>query len=242
MKKMSKNPFIAPVKLDENNIDQTPCEFIDLSYEDCPAELIAGQPRVKRRESLHQKEKSMQIYETLKADHDAVKQLLNELVKLQENEFDMARDLIDQIRDELIPHSRAEESVFYNTLRSLSAANDVIMHGYQEHVEAEMHLRMLQVRERIDAEWMESAQKLKKALEHHISEEEGKVFSVAKQLLSEDEAEMIGEAFERLKPEVKTEGFMKTTMDLIANLMPPRLADAFKTSGSTSKHVHQTVR
>lgn len=226
------------MKKNLNDIDQTPCEFIDPSYE---FELPNGHPGATQTESAHQKEKPMEIYETLKADHDALKQLLNELVQLKEDESEMARDLIDQIRDEMIPHSRAEESVFYNTLRSLSSGNDIIMHGYQEHMEAEMYLRFLQVRERIDAEWKETAQKLKKAVEHHISEEEGKVFSVARQLLSKNEAEVVAEAFERLKPEVKTEGFMKTTMDLVANLMPPRLADAFKTSGSTSKHVHQTI-
>lgn len=169
----------------------------------------------------------MLIYDALTKDHDKVKILLNDLVHLTEEDKDDRHKLIEQIRDELVPHSRAEEAVFYNTLRSIDSAKDVIMHAYQEHLEAETYLRMLQVRDKIDAEWKATAEKLRDSVTHHIEDEEGKIFTVARQLFTNDEAQMMAEAFNKLKPEIQTEGIMKTTLELVANLMPPRFSSLF---------------
>jgi hemerythrin-like domain-containing protein len=70
--------------------------------------------------------------------------------------------------------------------------------------------------------WRATAQKLKEALHHHIEEEEGKIFSTAKQVLSVEEAEMMAQAFEKLKPEVREQSSFKSALDLVANLMPAR--------------------
>ena len=118
----------------------------------------------------------MLIYDALKKDHDKVKSLLTQLLALDNDDDDARESLVSQIRDELIPHSRAEESVLYNSLRTSGAAKDMAMHSYKEHMETEVLLRMLQVRDKVDMEWKETAQKLKDSLEHHIAEEEGKLF------------------------------------------------------------------
>lgn len=188
----------------------------------------------KLNEQLVTKGCFMLIYEALKKDHEKVKSLLNELLML-DVEADGREDLINQIRDELIPHSRAEEAVFYNSLREIDAAKDIVMHGYQEHIMAETLLRTLQTKEMVNADWKATAQKLKDALEHHIAEEEGKIFNVAKELISEEEAMRFGEAFEAMKPEIKEEGFMGTTVDLIKNLMPPRFTKSFHVEASNPK-------
>jgi hypothetical protein len=39
------------------------------------------------------------------------------------------------------------------------------------------------------------------------------------------------EAFEQLKPKVEKEGSVKNTMDMVVNLMPPRLADKIRSIG-----------
>ena len=144
-------------------------------------------------------------------------------------------DLIAQIRDALIPHSRAEESVFYNSLREIATTKDLIAHAYGEHMEAETMLRALQVQGKLDAGWYQTAKALKSALEHHISEEETTIFSAARQVFTEGEAEMMSKAFEGLKPEIKKEGFMATSMELVANLMPPRFAKSFRSYNLDSR-------
>ena len=169
----------------------------------------------------------MLIYDALMKDHDTVLNLLDELVSLK-GDSDRREKLIRQIRDELIPHARAEESVFYNSLRSMDEAKGLLGHAYQEHMEAEMKLRWLQLRDKIDADWKETARDLRDAVEHHIREEEEEIFEVARDLLSPEEAQKMGKAFSTLKRKVKQEGMMKTSLRMVANLMPPRFVKVFK--------------
>jgi hemerythrin superfamily protein len=176
----------------------------------------------------------MQIYDLLKKDHVKVKALMKDLVSLKEKDEPRRHKLISDIRDALIPHSRAEESVLYNSLRTIDSSKSMAMHGYVEHLEAEALLRTLQVAGKIDAGWRETALRLQKALDHHVAEEEGPLFSAAKQLFTDQEAEMMGEVFTEMKPEIKEEGIVGTTIDMLANLMPPRLSSAFKSSSQSA--------
>ncbi|UYL07700.1 hemerythrin domain-containing protein [Bdellovibrio sp. SKB1291214] len=178
----------------------------------------------------------MIIYEALKNDHDKVKALLNQLVNLSEDDDQTRSELVTMIRDELVPHSRAEEAVFYNTLREFKPTSDIAMHGYKEHMEAESLLRILQLKDIASLDWKDTALKLKEALEHHVEEEEGLMFEVAKKNFTEEEALMMGEAFERMKPEIKDETIIATTWEMVANLMPNRFTNAFRKS-NTPKHL-----
>ena len=79
----------------------------------------------------------MNIFDLLKKDHKSVKELLNQLIALDDKGDEAQRDaLVSQIRDELIPHARAEEAVFYNPLRAMKIDNAKLMHAYKEHLEA----------------------------------------------------------------------------------------------------------
>ena len=161
----------------------------------------------------------MLIYDALKKDHEKLKPLLAELVR-QENGKKSPTALIAKIRDELIPHSRAEEAVFYNSLRTIDGAGGLVAHGYMEHMEAEAMLRTLQAIDLVDMKWTALAQIFKDGIEHHIQEEESDIFAAAKVVLAEEEAEMMAEAFEELKPQILEGSFVQTTMELDANLMP----------------------
>lgn len=176
----------------------------------------------------------MVIYDALKKDHETVKGLLERLVGSADADKEARNKLISQIRDELVPHARAEEAVFYNSLREIDETKDLVAHGYQEHMMAEGLLRTLQVADKVDIGWQQTAKKLQDALLHHIEEEEGKIFSAARQVLAPEEAEALGEAFEQMKPEVRDEGFMQNTIDMITNVMPQRFVNGFKNLVSRS--------
>lgn len=169
----------------------------------------------------------MLIYDQLHKDHEKVLGLMDQLLMLKDDDNEQRSELVDEIRDELIPHSRAEESIFYNSLRMLDATKALAMHGYSEHMAAEGLLRMLQVKDATNMDWKSTARKLREALQNHIREEESTMFEAGKQLFTNQEAQMMGEAFEKMKPEIRGEGILKTTIDMMANLMPPRLRDSF---------------
>lgn len=176
----------------------------------------------------------MDIYEALKKDHEEVKALLDELVGLRaDDEYRFI--LIEEIRNHLIPHSRAEESVFYNTLRAVNADKKVVFHGFQEHLEAETLLRTLQVMDKLNVEWKATAEKLREAINHHIEEEETDIFAEARTAFTQDEAVSMCEAFEQLKPKIEQEGFVKNTVDMVINMMPPRLADKIRGIGGETR-------
>jgi hemerythrin superfamily protein len=166
----------------------------------------------------------MEIYQTLKKDHQEVKSLFNELLSLNEND-NYRHTLIDKIASELIPHARAEEAVFYNTLRACDADTGTIMHSFKEHMESETLLRTLQAKDKIDLDWKKTAIKLLESLEHHIQEEEGKVFALAKNILSTEEATQIEQAFTKLKAEYKNQGAIKNSIDMVINMLPARFAN-----------------
>ena len=174
------------------------------------------------------------IYQVLKKDHDYLKSLLSELVSLN-NDSERRSELLSEIRDELVPHSRAEEAVFYNTLRTVPVVADEAWHGYREHMAAETMLRTLQVADKVDADFKSVAKSLKEALEHHIKEEEEEMFALAEGVVSPEEATQMANAFTNLKEKVKKQNFMSTTIDMIANMMPPRFSQSF------TQHGHKTL-
>lgn len=172
------------------------------------------------------------IYDVLHKDHETVKGLLSRLVALKEDS-PQRKEILDQIRDELVPHARAEEAVFYNSLRSVPVINDEAWHGYREHMEAETILRSLQVAEKVDTGFQTLAKKLKDAVEHHIQEEEQELFKLAQTVVTPEEAEQMAKAFTSLKPEMKEKGFLGTTIEMISNMMPPRFSNSFKEGHKT---------
>lgn len=173
----------------------------------------------------------MEIYEVLKRDHEELKQMLSELVSLNEND-DYRFILIEEIRVALVPHSRAEEALFYNTLRAVNADKSVVIHGYKEHLEAESLLRALQVMDKMDLSWKATAEKLQDAVTHHIRDEETDIFEEARNVFTSEEAILMAQAFEEMKEKVESEGVGKTTVDMFINMMPPRFADKIRDLGA----------
>ncbi|HEU4411414.1 MAG TPA: hemerythrin domain-containing protein [Polyangiaceae bacterium] len=165
----------------------------------------------------------MTIYDELKKDHRTVLSLLDRLIAEPQAVGDPRGAIVQELRDELIPHARAEEAILYNALRDAGEAKGKVAHAYVEHVEAETLLRALQAADAADLTWVAAAKKLRESLAHHIAEEEGEVFAAARRVFSDEEAAQMGEAFRQMKPQVREEGFMGTTLDMIANLLPARL-------------------
>lgn len=170
----------------------------------------------------------MHIFEALTQDHEKVTDLLNELIALDDDDTETRDDLVLSIRDELIPHSRTEEAVFYNSLRALDMGKSLVMHSFQEHMEAETLLRSLQVKDQLAMDWKATARKLKDAVEHHIKQEEEELFAVARKVISKKDGEILGDLFIQSKPKYEEMGFMKNTLEMMTNLLPPGFSNALR--------------
>lgn len=167
----------------------------------------------------------MDIYDLLRRDHDKVAWLLDRLVACSESGNDEWKSIVDMLRKELIPHSRAEEAVFYNAIREKSPKARGIAQAFGEHAAAEVELRALQAMKAIDVNWTRMAKRLRDNLNYHVEVEESEIFETARKVISDEQAIEIGRAFEQLKPKIESEGILSTTADLVGNMLrrePPR--------------------
>ena len=69
----------------------------------------------------------------LKADHDKVKELLEELESTTERGVKTRAELFATIKGELTVHEIIEEEIFYPALKSHPKAKDIVLEGYEEH-------------------------------------------------------------------------------------------------------------
>ena len=172
----------------------------------------------------------MNIYDALSKDHRKFEALLDQLVTTSKAENEQWKSTLDELRRGVITHAHAEEAVFYNALREADESTKLVLHGYTEHAAAETEIRTLGAAKAVDANWTSLTERLSKDLRHHIQEEETRIYDAARKVLSDEEAQRIGEAFERLKVEMAgdADSMVASTIDLVANLLPPRFKQSLR--------------
>ena len=164
----------------------------------------------------------MSIYQTLRNDHEKLKKILEDLTNLEKDDH-YRSTLIEDLGNQLIPHIRAEESIFYNTLRAVQADKKLLFHAFQEHIEIEGLFRSLQVLDKFNLHWLPTAIKLKNIITQHIENEEMDLFNEGKNAFTKDESDLLETSFEELKLKIENEGILQNTFEIVFNLLPPRL-------------------
>jgi hypothetical protein len=144
------------------------------------------------------------ILDTLKKEHDEVKDLLEDLSDAETPA--QRRTLVQKIKAALIPHTKAEEKVVYDaviTLRDKGAQMDG-HEGYLEHEWAAKTLQRLEaVANAASPEHKATGKVLKELVEHHIEEEERNVWSDVKKHFSDEDRKAMNVRFITAKRRVK---------------------------------------
>jgi hypothetical protein len=141
----------------------------------------------------------------LKADHDKVKRLLNELESTTERGVKTREELFATIKGELSVHETIEEEIFYPALKSHPKAKDLVLEAYEEHHVVDMVMAELEGLDVSDETWGAKATVMKENVEHHIEEEEGEMFKQARQVFDRDELEELGARMAERKTSAQTE-------------------------------------
>lgn len=142
----------------------------------------------------------MDGFKLLEQDHDKVKRLCKELnEETSEKALERRKQLFAEIDGEIKLHEECEEKVLYPTLRAHPKLKDIVLEGYQEHHVADVLLEELRNLSPSDEMWGAKAKVLQESLEHHIEEEEEKMFPQARKELSKAEIEALGAAMEEIK-------------------------------------------
>jgi hemerythrin superfamily protein len=144
------------------------------------------------------------ILDTLKKEHGEVKDLLEKLSGAETAA--QRRTLVRKIKAALVPHTKAEEKVVYDSVIALRDKG-AQMDGHEGYLEHEWAAKTLQRLESItnaaSPEHKAAGKVLKELVEHHIKEEESGVWSNVKQNFSEDDRKQMNAAFEAAKRRVK---------------------------------------
>lgn len=141
----------------------------------------------------------MDIYTKLREDHEKIKSLLENLERTTNDEGRLREELFNEVYKQIQAHSKAEEKDFYNELRRFEEdeqMQELLNHSAEEHAEIENLLNQLSDMKCASDEWMNTFKELKENFEHHIEEEETKLFSMAQEHLSEVDESTLGNKLE----------------------------------------------
>ena len=146
------------------------------------------------------------VIEVLEHDHREVEEMFAELETLRGASSDEAKarrkTLTEQVTIELVRHSVAEEVLVYPKVEDKVSAEEV-EHAREEHAEAEETLQRLEKLDADDPGFDDELATLMEEIRHHISDEEGEMFTHMRQVIDTDELRKLGarvEAFKKVAP------------------------------------------
>lgn len=137
--------------------------------------------------------------ELLERDHRRLEDLLKKVEETTPRAVKGRNELLDTITNELNAHELIEEKVLYPALKSHPEAKEIVLEGYQEHHVADLLLKELHGLARSDERWGPKFKVLQESIEHHIGEEEKKMFPTGRSVLSRAELEELGARMEAMK-------------------------------------------
>ena len=138
----------------------------------------------------------------LETDHRRFEKLLKNGEETTERAVKRRTQLLETLIGELNVHELIEEKVLYPALKSHPQARDIVLEGYQEHHVADVIVKELHALATDDETWGAKFKVLKESIEHHIGEEERKMFRTARAILSRAELNDLGSRMKALKTEL----------------------------------------
>jgi hemerythrin-like domain-containing protein len=142
------------------------------------------------------------ILKTLKAEHDALRELFAELKETTDRGIKKREGLLEEIEASLLPHAKWEEQVFYPAFQERADRD-----GQQTYAEAltEHHAVENSVIPEVHAaepgtpEFAGRTKVFGEFIEHHAREEEKSMFRMARELFTSEERAQLDEHYEAWK-------------------------------------------
>ncbi len=146
----------------------------------------------------------MNIYTVLRQEHEVVKDLLMKLCDTTERAEKSREELYQELLRELDSHAKAEQNTLYARLdeEEVMEWKHLLAEAKEEHARVEQLLQELGEMDKTTIEWTAKITVLKEQVEHHVKEEEEKMFKKAREVLKDGEAERLAEAFLAQKQEI----------------------------------------
>ncbi len=117
--------------------------------------------------------------------------------------------LAKSIEYSLSTHVKIEERLFYSRLKGDAEGEDQLVdmyEAYTEHDVADHVLQLLKKGRKPDEKFKAELQVLGESVKHHVKEEESTVFKIARQLLTQDERNKLGDDWVKARQRLDSVG------------------------------------
>jgi Hemerythrin HHE cation binding domain len=139
----------------------------------------------------------------LETDHERFRDLLAQGEKTTPRAVKGRTELLNTLTATLNVHELIEERVLYPALEPHAEARAIVLEGYEEHHVADVLIKELHALARGDERWGAKFKVLKESIEHHLEEEEKRMFRTARAVLGRNELRDLGARMKALKAEVE---------------------------------------
>ncbi len=123
----------------------------------------------------------------LKKEHDRFRALLDQAKKTTERSALKRKKIFLEFSTLLSLHETVEEKVVYAALKKHAETKSIVLEGVQEHHLADLLIAELNKMDVSDPDWGSKFHVMGEGVEHHLEEEEKKMFPQVKSILSEKE-------------------------------------------------------
>jgi hemerythrin superfamily protein len=147
--------------------------------------------------------KDPEALELLKEDHAKVKKAFKEFEKLEREDAESARQIVQATCEDLKVHTTLEEEIFYPALREAIEDEDILNEAAVEHETAKMLIEQLENMGPDDPNYHATFTVLGEYVMHHVKEEEGEMFAQAKK--ADLDLDALGERMRARKAELTGE-------------------------------------
>ena len=148
----------------------------------------------------------MNAFQLLKEDHQKVSGIFQQIEPTTERAEKTRTELFAQLKQELDIHARIEESIFYPSIKRAAETREVVLEGFEEHHVIKMLLKELESLPVDTEQWTAKLKVLKENVEHHVEEEEGEMFDNAREVLSAQQIDELGQRMAAEKERKKAAG------------------------------------
>ena len=142
------------------------------------------------------------IFDRIKQDPDKARDLIRKIENTTDRAAKTRQELFDTFKLELWTHNKVEEATFYSKLEQKGDEEESLEAKNEHHMINSM-IEELDTMPKDNVEWGQKFHSLAELLDHHMKEEEGEFFDLARKDLSDKEADQLGQRFDSRKKVVK---------------------------------------
>ncbi|HEX8178815.1 MAG TPA: hemerythrin domain-containing protein [Pyrinomonadaceae bacterium] len=139
----------------------------------------------------------MDVFTLLKQDHAQASEMLQQL-----EATDAAAErqrIFNELKQALDVHAHIEETIFYPLLKQEAETREITVEAYEEHQEVKDLLQQLSGTQPEGTAWENLVSDLKRAIHHHVKEEETEMFPKASGVLSQQQLTELGTRMQQEK-------------------------------------------